>query len=258
MIGRILFEIMGVPLLLLVAMGVAVQVGAAVRRRSKPTEDKDEGSGVVDGAVFGLMGLLLAFAFTGAASRFDARRALIVEEVNDIGTAYLRLDLTSPEAQPVLRQKFRDYVESRIETYRDVSDTARVEAGQARTVQLQEEIWTLAVAEAQKAPTTTTGMLLLPALNEMFDITATRTSATRMHPPLQVSLLLLLVMVLCSVLAGYRMGTGDRTGTLHRLAFVIVLALTYYAIVDLEYPRVGFIRVEAFDQLLVDLLATFQ
>lgn len=258
MTSRILFEILGVPLLLLFSMGAAVQVGAAVRRRAQPSEDKDEGSGVVDGAIFGLMGLLLAFAFTGAASRFDARRTLIVEEVNNIGTAYLRLDLTSPEAQPLLRQKFRDYVESRLETYRDVSDASRVKAGHIRTAKLQQEIWTVSVAEARKASTTTTGMLLLPALNEMFDITTTRQSATKMHPPIQVSLLLLLVMILCSVLAGYRMGTGDRTGTLHRMAFVIVLALTYYAIMDLEYPRVGFISVEAFDQLMLDLLATFQ
>jgi hypothetical protein len=258
MTSRILFEILGVPLILLLAMGVAVQAGATVRRRSSPSDDKDENSGVVDGAIFGLMGLLLAFAFTGAASRFDGRRSLIVEEVNDIGTAYLRLDLTSLEAQPLLRQKFREYVESRIETFRDVGDTARVSAGQARTVELQQEIWSLSVLEAQKAPNTMTGMLLLPSLNEMFDITTTRLSATQMHPPLQVSMLLLLVMVLCAVLAGYRMGAGDRKSTLHRMAFIIVLALTYYAIADLEYPRVGFIRVESFDHYFLDLLNTFK
>ena len=257
MTSRIIFEILGVPLLLLVAMGGAVQIGAFVHRR-KALEEKDEGSVVVDGAIFGLMGLLLAFAFTGAASRFDNRRALIVEEVNDIGTAYLRLDLTSAEAQALLRPKFREYVEARIETFRDVSDTSRVEAKLARTAQLQNEIWTLSVAEAQKAPTTSTGMLLLPALNDMFDISTTRLSATKMHPPLQVSLLLLMVMILCSILTGYRMGGSDRAGRLHRIAFVCVLALTYYAIMDLEYPRVGLIRVDSFDYFFVDLLATFQ
>jgi hypothetical protein len=47
----------------------------------------------VEGAVFGLLGLLIAFTFSGAASRFDDRRALIVEEANDIGTAWLRVAL---------------------------------------------------------------------------------------------------------------------------------------------------------------------
>src|SRR5258708_119022 len=58
------------------------------------------GSGAVEGAVFGLMALLIAFTFSGAATRFDTRRALVVEEANDIGTAWLRLDLLSATAQP--------------------------------------------------------------------------------------------------------------------------------------------------------------
>ena len=57
-----------------------------------------EGVGVIDGAVFALPGLLLAFTFSGAAARFDTRRHLIVEEANAIGTAYLRLDLLPPDA----------------------------------------------------------------------------------------------------------------------------------------------------------------
>lgn len=56
-------------------------------------EDWQAGLGTLDGAVFGLMGLLVAFTFTGAATRFDARRSLVTEHVNAIGTAWLRLDL---------------------------------------------------------------------------------------------------------------------------------------------------------------------
>src|SRR5512138_761788 len=63
----------------------------------------------VDGAVLGLMGLLLAFTFSGAGTRFDARRKLVAEEANHIGTAYLRLDLLPPERQPKLREDFRRY-----------------------------------------------------------------------------------------------------------------------------------------------------
>jgi hypothetical protein len=58
----------------------------------------------VEGAVFGLMGLLLAFTFSGAASRFEVRRQLIVQETNAIGTAYLRLDLLPPGDQPKMRE----------------------------------------------------------------------------------------------------------------------------------------------------------
>ena len=67
----------------------------AVRRVREDTGAAGEGVGAVDGAVFALLGLLIAFTFSGASSRFDTRRQLIVEETNDIGIAYLRLDLLS-------------------------------------------------------------------------------------------------------------------------------------------------------------------
>jgi len=65
------------------------------------------GAGAVEGSVFGLLGLLIAFTFSGAAFRFDARRQLAVEETNAIGTAYLRLDLLPADKQPALRDSFR-------------------------------------------------------------------------------------------------------------------------------------------------------
>src|SRR5437867_3724039 len=67
------------------------------RRRLALLDDGGQaGTGVVDGAIFALFGLLVAFTFSGAAQRFDHRRDLIVAEANDIGTAYLRLDLVPP------------------------------------------------------------------------------------------------------------------------------------------------------------------
>ena len=88
----------------------------------------------MDGAVFAVLGLLIAFTFSGATARFDTRRQLIVEETNDIGTAYLRLAPLPADAQPPLRQAFRDYLAARIETYRRQQDPqsiphARVRAG---------------------------------------------------------------------------------------------------------------------------------
>lgn len=78
----------------------------------------------MEGAVFALLGLLIAFTFSGAATRFDTRRQLIIEETSDIGTAYLRLDLLPVEAQPGLREKFREYVDARLEVYRKLPDIA--------------------------------------------------------------------------------------------------------------------------------------
>src|SRR5450631_2249970 len=123
--------------LLFPAMIVLLQLGHRLRLR-RTTETQ---SSAIEGAVFALFGLLLAFTFSGAVARYDAHRELVSEERNDIGTAYLRLDLLPPQAQPPLRQLFRDYLDSRLHLY----DRVSIEISPA-SEQLQQEIWQKSVA----------------------------------------------------------------------------------------------------------------
>jgi len=81
----------------------------------------------------------------------DGRRQLVVEEANAIGTAYLRLDVLPHEAQPALRDKFRRYVEARLDAYRKLPDIAAAKEGLARAAVLQGEIWGEAVAASRAA-----------------------------------------------------------------------------------------------------------
>jgi len=228
----------------------------AVRRMKEDSGAVGEGVGAVDGAVFALLGLLIAFTFSGASSRFDTRRQLIVEETNNVGTAYLRLDLLPADAQPALRESFRRYLDARIEVYRKLPDVAAAKAHLAKADELQKQIWRQAVAasRAEGAPPAAP-ILLLPALNAMIDITTTRTMATLMHPPAVVFVMLFVLALAASLLAGYGM-TGNRVRSwFHMFGFALVVAVSVYVILDLEYPRLGLIRVDAFDQALVDLRA---
>src|SRR5256885_5439535 len=109
---------LGVGMMLLLEAGRRI----GIWRRGKNPEAADKESGAVDAAIFGLMGLLIAFTFSGAASRFDERRHLIVQEANAIGTFYLRLDLLPTESQGTLREKMRQYVDGRLSFYRKFSD----------------------------------------------------------------------------------------------------------------------------------------
>ena len=93
-------------------------------------------------------------------------------------------------------------------------------------------------------------MLLLPALNAMIDITTTRTIATQMHPPLIIFAMLGVLALVCSLLAGYAMAGGRSRSLVHSIGFAVVLTLTVYVILDIEYPRVGLIRVDATDRVL--------
>jgi len=162
----------------------------------------------VEGAVFSLLGLLIAFTFSGAASRFDSRRQLTTEEANDIGTAYLRLDLLPNPAQAALRDMLRQYLDSRIETYRKLPDMEAAKAELARSLKLQGEIWTATVAACRDSGPTPAHVLLLPALNQMFDIVTTRIESTRIHPPVIIFVMLGVLTLAASFLAGYDMASG--------------------------------------------------
>jgi hypothetical protein len=96
---------------LFLGMLACLEIGYRIGRRAAPTDPNAyEGLSAIEAAIFALLGLLLGFAFAGAVSRLDARRQLIVQEANAIGTAYLRLDLLPPSDQPDLRRLFRDYL----------------------------------------------------------------------------------------------------------------------------------------------------
>jgi len=222
-----------------------------VRRRPKETEGERGGLGTVEGAVFALFGLMVAFTFSGAASRFNEKRMLIAEEVNCIETAYLRLHLVSPQAQPALKDLFRRYVDARLETYRRLPDMVVAEMEMANSKKIQEEVWSEAVA-ATRLPDShpSSGLLLLPALNNMIDISTTRTMALQLHPPRIIYALLFGLGLICSLLAGFRMSSGQHRSWLHILGFTVLIV---YVMLDVEYPRAGLIHLESADQLLVNL-----
>jgi hypothetical protein len=210
----------------------------------------------LEGAVFALMGLLIAFTFSGALERFDVRRAQVVAETNAIGTAYLRLDLLPAATQPKLRDSFRDYVDSRIATYKKLPDIAAARQELARSQRLQMEIWSQAAAAMRMPETrTSTEVLVMGALNEMFDITTTRVAATQMHPPGIVYGMLFGLALAAALLAGYQSAGEKRRDWIHQVGFAAILALTLYVILDIEHPRMGLVRIEAIDQMLVDLRA---
>ena len=246
---------------LLVGMLILLDVGRRIgaKRLASDPEGARAGTGTVEGAVFALLGLLIAFTFSGAASRFDTRRDLIVQETNAIGTAWLRLDLLPASAQPAIRESFRRYVDSRLETYRKLPDLAAARAELARSIELQGQIWTQAVAAGrlEGAPPPAT-MLLLPALNEMIDITTTRLMATKTHPPVIIFVMLFGLALVSALLAGYGMAGGKSRNWLHMIGFAVVMAVAVYVILDIEFPRLGLIRVDAFDQALVELRASMK
>ncbi|HYS18662.1 MAG TPA: DUF4239 domain-containing protein [Candidatus Binatia bacterium] len=245
-----------VALSLFVGMVLLLEVGRRIglRRMRKDPEGARAGVGTIEGSIFALLGLLIAFTFSGAAARFDARRHLIVEETNAIGTAYLRLDLLAPATQPALRESFRRYLDRRLDQYRKSADFAAATAALEDANRLQRDIWRQATAASRAEgshPQAT--VLLLPALNAMIDIMTARTMATRVHPPMIIFALLLGLALASALLAGHGMASAKTLSWAHALGFAGAMAVSVYVILELEYPRHGLIRVDAFDQAMVEL-----
>ena len=237
---------------MLLLFEIGRRIGIARHRRDP--EGIGKGSGPVEAAVFGLLGLLLALTFSGAASRFEDRRHLITEEANAIGTAYLRIDLLPPDTQPAIRQLFVRYLQTRTDIYRDAEDIAATQARAAETNALQGEIWSKAVSASRRPDAATqAAILLLPALNAMIDITTTRAVAMQNHPPRVIFFLLAALSLVSALLAGYVMCSTAVRSWFYMLLFAATMSATFLVILDLEFPRFGLIRIDEADKVLVEL-----
>ena len=246
-----------VPSLFLIML-LVLETGRRIGKRYYSMEESDHHRGnriLVESAIYGLLGLLIAFTVSGAANRFDARRTLTVQEANAIGTAYLRLDLLPAAAQPELRRKFRRYAEARLAVFRLLPDFAASNAEAVRANELQRSIWNEVIAALPGVPQSAT-LMLLPALNEMFDITSSRAIAGQAHTPLVILCALAVLALFCCLLAGYGLAGENPLGSaLRMIGFALIVTLTIFVILDLDYPRVGLIRLDYADQALIDVLA---
>ena len=205
----------------------------------------------MEAAVFALLGLLLGFSFAGGTSRLDARRQLIVQEANAIGTAYLRLDLLPTDAQPEVRRLFREYFDVRLHVTEKLADSKAAAAELAHAEQLQRQIWSRATIASSADPSHDASRLLLPALNEMIDVTTARTIALHTQLPPLIFALLILVALLSSLLAGYGMAKRKRRSWLHMLLYAAAVASTVYVVLDLDNPRLSWIHLGEADSALI-------
>lgn len=243
---------------LFAAILLALEIGRGLGRRrlTADPEGGKAGLGAVEGSIFGLLGLLVAFTFSGAASRFDARRALVVEEANDISTAYSRIDMLPMSAQPPLRDLFRRYVDTRLEVYRSLPDLDAARGALARANALQGEIWAAATDACRTEEGQRVALVVLPPLNVMFDITTTRTMAFLHHPPIVIYAMLFVLILVCALLAGYDMASGARRNWIHMLGFATMMAVAVYVILEIEYPRHGLVRIDATDRVIEQVRAS--
>jgi hypothetical protein len=215
-----------------------------------------EGVGALEASAFALLGLLLAFSFAGATSRLELKRDLIVAEANAIGTAYRRVDILPPEAQPPIRRQFKRLIEARISAYDNRFDPVSAARHHKVSNEAQGEIWSLAVVASRSSREIS--VLVLPPINQMNDIATARAVVLRAHVPMLILGLLAGAAISSGLLAGYALAKRGERSWFHGVAYAALLALTIYTVVDLDHPRFGLINIDAAYQLLVELRETIK
>lgn len=237
----LLFVIM---LLALLSVEAGYRIG---RFRSSREHEMETPVGEMVTATLGLLAFILAFTFGLAASRFDTKRQLLVDEANAIGTTYLRAAML-PERGDEIRALLRTYVDVRIAaiTPGKLADSIR------RSEDLQGRLWAQAVPIASKHPDSIIVGLFVQSLNEVIDLHTKRlTAAVRNRIPLVIWAALYGISVFSFAAMGYHSGL---IGTRRSLVIAVVafaFSVVIVLIADLDRPQEGFLKV--IPQALIDL-----
>jgi len=216
-------------------------------RHRQEGREKEAPVGAMVGATLGLLAFMLAFTFGMAASRFDTRKQLVLDEANAIGTTYLRTAML-PERRDEIRTLLRSYVDARLEAVR----SGRVAEQIVQSEHIQGQLWSAATAVGLQHPDSIVVGLFVESLNEVIDLHAKRvTAGLRNRIPSAIWVALLTIAALSLAAMGYHAGL---VGTIRSLA-IIVVAVTFSAVIvliaDLDRPQEGTLIVS--QQALIDV-----
>ena len=211
--------------------------------------------GGVQGAVLGLLGLLLGFTFAMAVGRYDTRRDLVLQEANAVGTTWLRAGLLPEAHRAPVKELLRRYVEVRLKYEALSRDRAKLAEGLRLSAELQNEVWRHAEAAATESPSPVT-VAFITSLNEVIDTDAERVAAGRNQIPTGVWVLVVLVAGFGCFTGSYGSGAQGVRSVFTNLFLPTLIAIVIVLIFDLTHSRQGVIRIS--QQPLIDLLNSIQ
>ncbi|MDS4043106.1 MAG: hypothetical protein RKP20_18270 [Candidatus Competibacter sp.] len=207
----------------------------------KRTSDEKEGpTAMIVGSLLALMAFLLAITMGIASDRFNTRREVVLAEANSVGTTYLRAGYLPKPTSSEIKHLIREYVPLRILT----DDLADVRVRIARSVEIQDKLWSITEELARTTPDSVVLALFISSLNEMIDLHQKRVIAgLYARVPETILILLLLCSTLTLAMVGYNAGLTLRRSPLTAVVLVIVLGAVITLVIDLDRPREGFLKV---------------
>jgi hypothetical protein len=242
-----------------VALLAALELGYRGARREERRNEAEKkqphrGTGTVEAAVLGLLGLILAFGLSGSQSRYDDQRKLLVERVNAIADAHDLTIVLPADERASIRTLLRRYVDEQIagaatgSDPQEIRDRHRVRAAALeRTILIRGEI-------ACRTAGSSCAQLLLPAINKIADQAFARLAVQQSHTSWAIYLLVALLGACAAYFAGFSLESRGKRRWVHRIIYVMVLSSTLYVTLEVEFPRWGLIKLGitedvAFDEL---------
>lgn len=211
-------------------------------RRRKAAEHEESGPvGTVVGATLGLLAFLLAFTFGIAASRFDTRKDLMLEDVNAIGTAHLRAGLLTEPHRAEARKLLREYVDIRADLVNAATRPNGLRDAVVKCETIQDSLW--AKAEAATDRNSPIDALYLASLNDMFDLHTKRVVVSQYRIPGIVWDALAFVSGLTFVMVGFQFGLAGKRSIYASLALILTFSSVLILIRDLDNPMAGWLTV---------------
>jgi hypothetical protein len=217
---------------------------------------KAEGVGPLEGALLGLLALLLSFTFSMSASRYDTRRSLLIKEANDIGTVVLRSDMYPDSIHREFKKDLQQYIETRIAYYNAGSDEIRISKTLTDATIISDRMWQRA-ARLSLESTTLPHSLMIPALNDMIDVVTSRDAERLARVPDPIFWLLIILTLLGSLIIGYSKKEKKNDWIVLSI-YSLMTVITIYTIMDLDRPRQGIIKTDAAHEKIIELKNLFR
>jgi hypothetical protein len=215
------------------------------RKRLKPDHGAEASLNPIITATLGLLAFMLVFTFGIAAQSFQARRQLLLDEVNAIGTTYLRAGLLPEPQQGQIRKLLCEYVDIRVNLAKENARGQAIDFEKliSHAEALQDQMWSHAAAAALAERNSMTNALFITALNQMIDLQTSRLTVLTYRIPPVIWYSLYFITILATATVGYQIGLSGKKAS----KVGIVLALTFSAVVflvaDLDRSTEGNLRV---------------
>ena len=231
---------------LVVIYGAGSELGYQLGRRRARDFDESEKShvGALQSALLGLLALLLGFSFAMAVSRFDTRKRLLLEEVNAVGTTYLRANLLPADHPAEARKLLRSYVDARLQFNNQDISLEQLEQMYSAAGALQKQLWAIAVDAAAQDPRSVSTGLFIASLNDVIDVAEARRAAFSNHVPEPIVFMLIIVSFGAFGFIGYNRGAAGPRNLSATITFIVLSAMVLIIILDVDRPRRGLILVD--------------